>query len=272
MSDTVGFIGAGQLGEPMVKRLLGAGHHVLVHARRHDVGDRLSNAGAALADSVADLSARSDVLISCLFSDAQLQEVAWGPDGLAANAKPGSVFVSHTTGSVSTLTSLATAAPALAIVDAPVSGTAEDIAAGTLTVLVGGADDAVARVQQVLGAYAAPIVATGALGTALHLKLVNNLLFAANTQLIAAATKLGEQLGIEPTRLLDALTVCSAASTASAHVRRTGSLDAFAAGIAPFLRKDVAACLVAAQQAGADLGLLGSVVHAGPLSLTASPA
>ena len=272
MSDVIGFLGAGQLGEPMVKRLLGAGHQVLVYARRGEVRERLSNEGALLADSVADLSARSDILISCLFSDNQLQELAAGSDGLAVHAKPGSVFVSHTTGSVSTLTALATSAESLTVVDAPVSGTAEDIAEGRLTVLIGGPIDAIERVRTVLSAYASPIIVTGELGTALHLKLVNNLLFAANTQLVAAATDLGQRLGIEPTRFLDALAVCSAASTASSHVRRMGSLEAFAAGVAPFLRKDVAACLVAAEQAGADLGLLGSVVEAGPLSLTASTA
>ena len=269
MSDTIGFLGAGQLGEPMVKRLLGAGHQVLVHARRDEVRTRLREKGAVLVDSVADLSARSDILISCLFSDAQLHDVTAGPDGLAAGAKPGSVFVSHTTGSVSTLTALAAAAESLTVLDAPVSGTAQDIADGKLTVLIGGPNGAIERVKTVLTAYASPIIVTGELGTGLHLKLVNNLLFAANTQLVAAATDLGQRLGIEPARFLDALAVCSAGSTASSHIRRTGSLEAFAAGVAPFLRKDVAACVVAAEQAGADLGLLGSVVDAGPLNLTA---
>ena len=270
MTETIGFLGAGQLGEPMVKRLLGAGHRVLVYARRDEVRDRLRNEGAAVADSVADMTAQSDVLISCLFSDAQLQEVTAGPDGLATHAKPGSVFVSHTTGNVSTLTALATAAEALTVVDAPVSGTAEDIAAGTLTVLIGGSADAIERAKRPVSAYASPIIATGELGTALHLKLVNNLLFAANTQLVAAASDLGQRLGIDPARFLDALAVCSAASTASSHVQRTGSLETFAAGVAPFLRKDVVACLAAAEHAGADLGLLGTVVEAGPLSLTTS--
>jgi len=269
MSGTIGFLGPGQLGEPMVKRLVRAGHSVLVYARRGDVRERLSQEGAALAESVADVSERSDVLISCLFSDAQLQEIAGGPDGLAAHAKPGSVFVSHTTGSVSTLTALADSLPEVAVVDAPVSGTAEDIGAGRLTVLIGGSDEAVERAKPALSAYASPIVATGALGTALHVKLVNNLLFAANVQLVAAAADLGQQLGIEPTRLLDVLDVCSAGSTASSHVRRMGSLEVFATGVAPFLRKDVGACLLAAQQVGADLGLLGTVVEAGQLPLTA---
>ena len=217
---TVGFIGAGQLGEPMVLRLLGAGQPVLVYARRDEVRERLARHGAKLADSVADAAANSDILISCLFSDAQLREVGLGPDGFVANAKPAMVFVSHTTGTLSTLNALAasSAAPPV-ILDAPVSGTADDIADGTLTVLVGGPADTVERVRPVLTAYADPIVATGELGTALGIKLINNLLFAANSQLVAAAAELGRSLGVSPARLLDALTVCSGGSKASMHAR-----------------------------------------------------
>src|SRR5271156_5369294 len=111
MPNTVGFLGAGQLGEPMVDRLLGAGHDVVVYARREEARRRLEAKGAALADSVADLARGSDVLISCLFSDAQLRETGLGADGFITNAKPGLVFVSHTTGTLSTLQALRDSSP-----------------------------------------------------------------------------------------------------------------------------------------------------------------
>jgi NAD binding domain of 6-phosphogluconate dehydrogenase len=98
--NTVGFLGAGQLGEPMVERLLGAGRDVVVYARREEVRLRLGAKGAAMADSVADLARRSDILISCLSSDAQLRETGLGARGFITNAKPGAVFVSHTTGTL----------------------------------------------------------------------------------------------------------------------------------------------------------------------------
>nr|WP_170306038.1 NAD(P)-dependent oxidoreductase [Mycolicibacter kumamotonensis] len=265
---TVGFIGAGQLGEPMVMRLLGAGHHVLAYSRRPEVRDRLTAGGAASAGSVAELASESDILISCLFSDEQLRETGLGPDGFIANAKSGSVFVSHTTGTVSTLEALRdSSAAAPVILDAPVSGTAENIAAGTLTVLVGGPDDAVATVTPVLAAYADPVVATGGLGSALAIKLINNLLFAANAQLLAAATQLGDDLGVDPGALLSALQVCSARSGAASHAERIGGIDRFAERAGPFLRKDIAACKQAAAEDAVDLGLLGTVVGAGPLAL-----
>jgi 3-hydroxyisobutyrate dehydrogenase-like beta-hydroxyacid dehydrogenase len=252
----------------MVLRLLDAGHDVLVHARRADVRDRLQSHGASLADTAADLARHSDILISCLFSDDQLRETGLGADGFVANAKPGAVFVSHTTGTLSTLTALRDSHPgAPAILDAPVSGTADDVAAGTLTVLIGGPLEAVGAVTPVLGSYAQPIVPTGDLGSALAIKLVNNLLFAANGQLLAAAIDLGKELGVDPAALLGALQVCSGRSHASAHAERIGGIDRFAEIAGPFLRKDIAACIAAAAEAGADLGLLGTVVECGRLEL-----
>jgi 3-hydroxyisobutyrate dehydrogenase-like beta-hydroxyacid dehydrogenase len=266
----VGFLGAGQLGEPMVGRLLDAGHDVVVYARREEARRRLESKGATMADSVAGLARDSDVLISCLFSDAQLRETGLGPDGFIANAKPETVFVSHTTGTLSTLEALRGSAPAPPVIlDAPVSGTVENIDAGTLTVLIGGPSDAVASVTPILAAYADPVLATGALGSALAVKLINNLLFAANAQLLAAATQLGTHLGVEPTMLLSTLQVCSARSHAAEQAQRIGGMDRFAELAGPFLRKDIAACRKAAGEAGVELGLLGSAVREGPLDVDA---
>ncbi len=268
MTKAIGFIGAGQLGEPMVARLLGAGHDVLVYARRPEVRDRVAAQGAAVADSVADLARQADILISCLFSDAQLTEAGLAPDGLIANAKPGSVFVSHTTGTLSTLTALrdSHSSPPV-ILDAPVSGVVDNIVAGTLTVLLGGPDDAVQMVTPVLAAYADPIVPTGELGSALAIKLVNNVLFSCNAQLLAAAIQLGESLGVDADALLSALQVCSSASHAAAQAHRVGGIENFTERATPFLRKDIAATREAAGEAGVDLGLLGVVVDSGPLDL-----
>lgn len=266
---TVGFLGPGQLGEPMIRRLLGAGWPVLAFARRAEVQTRLKDAGASLVRSVAELAGRSDILISCLFSDAQLLQTGLGPDGFIAHAKADGVFVSHTTGSPATLMALKkSSSSAPAIVDAPVSGTAERIADGKLTVLIGGDKATVERVRPILSAYADPMIPTGELGTALHIKLVNNVLFAANAQLVAAAGEVGRRLGVVPDALLKALLACSGGSYAAAYADRNGGVEAFPAAAGPFLRKDVAAAVAVAEQVGADLGLLGAVIESGPLRLT----
>ena len=268
MANVIGFIGAGQLGEPMVARLLGAGHDVMVYARRPEVRESVTSRGAAVADSVADLAQQSDILIACLFSDAQLKQAGLGPDGVIANAKPGSIFVSHTTGTLATLTALHDSHPSPPVIlDAPVSGTVDNIVSGTLTVLLGGPSNAVQLVTPVLAAYADPIVPTGELGSALAIKLVNNLLFSCNAQLLAAAIQLGQSLGVDHTSLLSALQVCSSASHAAAQAHRAGGIENFTERATPFLRKDIAAASEAAGEAGVDLGLLGLVVAAGPLDL-----
>jgi 3-hydroxyisobutyrate dehydrogenase-like beta-hydroxyacid dehydrogenase len=269
MTMTIGFIGAGQLGEPMVSRLLGAGQDILVYARRDDVRRRLGDKGAVLVDSVASLARDSDVLISCLFSDAQLHECGLGPEGFIANAKPGSVFVSHTTGTLTTLAALRDSHPTPPVIlDAPVSGTVESIDAGTLTVLLGGPSNAVQTVSPVLAAYADPIVPTGELGSALAIKLVNNVLFSCNAQLLASAIQLGQALGVDADALLSALQVCSSASHVAMQAHRVGGIENFTERAMPFLRKDIAAAREAAGEAGVDLGLLGQVVDSGPLALT----
>ncbi|MFD4351318.1 NAD(P)-dependent oxidoreductase [Nocardia sp. NPDC058518] len=269
MSKVVGFIGAGQMGEPMVVRLVAAGHRTVVYARQDAVRERLRAAGAEVVDSVREAAVSSEVIIACLFSDHQLREVLSGPDGVLASAGADAVVVSHTTGTVSTITELAAARPdGPVLLDGPVSGSAEDIAAGRLTVLLGGPSVAVEAVRPVLSAYASSVLATGALGSALGVKLVNNALFAANAQLVAVAAEVGRKLGIEEGQLLQALSVASGNSYAADSIRRTGGLAKFEKRAAPFLRKDVAACVSATAELGIDLGGLGAVIADGPFDLS----
>jgi 3-hydroxyisobutyrate dehydrogenase-like beta-hydroxyacid dehydrogenase len=270
VSDRIGFIGAGQMGEPMVHRLLAAGHHVTVYARRDEVRHRLRQAGASVVDTVADVARDHRIVICCLFSDAQLRDVALGADGLLAHCAPGTLVLSHTTGAVTTLHELTTAATTVTVLDAPVSGTADDIANGRLTVMIGGPSDAVETAASVVDAYAALVLRTGGLGSALNLKLVNNVLFAANAQLLSAAVDVAADLDIDADRFLDALAACSADSKVAGYARAIGGMNSFSERAAPFLRKDVDAALTAARAAGTDLGLLHDVIARGALPLTAA--
>lgn len=269
MSQIVGFIGAGQMGEPMVARLLHAGRRVKVFARRPEVRERVSAAGAQVVESVAEAAAASDVVIVCVFSDEQLVRVLDGPAGVLASASKDCVVISHTTGTVATVRELAAGHPeGPVLLDGPVSGAAEDIEAGRLTVLLGGPAASVDSVRPVLESYADKIVATGELGSALSVKLINNALFAANAQLVASAAAVGRQLGIGDDELVRALLACSGWSHAAESIHRTGGLAKFARRAAPFLRKDVAACLAATKDNAIELGQLAGVIHDGPLDLS----
>jgi 3-hydroxyisobutyrate dehydrogenase-like beta-hydroxyacid dehydrogenase len=266
-SPAVGFIGAGQLGEPVIGRLLASGQPVRALARRADVGDRLAGLGATVVDTPA--AAAAEIVVLFVFSDEQLLDVALGNHGVLAAMPPSGVLVVHTTAALETVQRLATEADTrgVTVLDAPVSGTADDIRAGRLTVLVGGDEDAVGRCLPVFAAYADPVLPVGPLGSAMKVKLVNNILFAAQVQLAADAARLAGDLSVDPMRALNALLSCSGASTAMMHLTRSGDVDAFGARVSRYLRKDVAACAETSAALGVDLGLLGDVARRGPLDL-----
>jgi 3-hydroxyisobutyrate dehydrogenase-like beta-hydroxyacid dehydrogenase len=263
-SSRVGFVGAGRMGLPMVERLAAAGHDLVVYARRAEAKATLTGLGVRHTAELAQAAAGAEVLLLCVFSDAQLAEIA---DPLAAALPDGAVLASHVTGRESVLRSLAERFPGISVVDAPVSGAPDDIRAGRLTVLLGGSPDARARAAAVVRAYADPIIETGELGTALAVKLINNLLFAANVQLAAEAVRLGEALGVAPGELLGALDHMSGGSQASHRAAVGADMAAFATRIGPFMKKDVAVCLEQAAERGVDPGLLIDVVRQGRLAL-----
>ncbi|TCN53599.1 3-hydroxyisobutyrate dehydrogenase-like beta-hydroxyacid dehydrogenase [Rhodococcus sp. SMB37] len=257
------------MGEPMVSRLLAAGHKVYVFVRRVEVADRLRKQGAVIVASFADLGRDCDIVICCAFSDEQLTQIALSPGGVVAQMKPGSVFVSHTTGRVDTLMQISTLRKArdVAVVDAPISGTAAEILEGRLTILLGGSSEDVDKVVPVLASYGENIIRTGKFGSALGVKLVNNLLFAANLQLVAEAVRLGTAMEIEPDVLQHAVTYCSGSSQAAERAASAGGIEAFGQIAKPFLHKDVSVCLESARVRGVDLGLLREVVAGGILDL-----
>jgi 3-hydroxyisobutyrate dehydrogenase-like beta-hydroxyacid dehydrogenase len=253
------------MGFPMVERLAAAGSDLVVYARREETQSALARLGVRCTDKLAEAADGADVLLLCVFSDAQLAEIT-GP--LAAALPDGAVFASHVTGSAATLRALADRFPGIGVVDAPVSGGPGEISAGKLTVLLGGTPADRARAATVVRAYADPVIETGELGSALAVKLVNNLLFAANAQLAAEAVRLGEALGVASGELLGALRHMSGGSQASDRAAQGGSMADFGRRIGPFMKKDVAVCLEQAAERGVDPGLLIDVVRQGQLPLT----
>jgi 3-hydroxyisobutyrate dehydrogenase-like beta-hydroxyacid dehydrogenase len=264
----VGLVGAGRLGEPTVGRLASQGWRPRVFVRRQEVRDRLAPLDVELVETLDELAA-CDVVIVFVFSGEQLTDVLLGEGGLLAAMRADSTVVIHTTASLNAVEAITDAAAktGVTVVDAPVSGTGEHIRNGQLTVLLGGSDEAVAAVRPVIDSYADPVVHVGPTGAAMKVKLINNVLYAANTQLVGAAAQVAADLGLDVNRTLQALSVCSGASAAMGYVIASGDLDAFARGIATYLRKDVAAALDTAASASIDLGRLGDVATGGPFDL-----
>ncbi|OBF46431.1 6-phosphogluconate dehydrogenase [Mycobacterium sp. 852002-50816_SCH5313054-b] len=244
----------------MVSRLVEAGHDVRALGRTDERRRDLQQLGARAVSDVAGAGTHADVVIVCVFTDEQVRQVCLeGP--LLAAMPPGSTVVVHTTASPKTIDAIAgRAGGGLDVVDAPVSGGPHEIAAGRLTLFVGGADDAVARVRTVLGCYGDPIVHVGPLGAGQKVKVVNNALFAGHIGLLAESIRLGERLGVPESTLLDALAHGSATSRVLDIVSARGSVASFVEVAGEFVGKDVAVARGIAAELGSDLGALDGVI------------
>jgi 3-hydroxyisobutyrate dehydrogenase-like beta-hydroxyacid dehydrogenase len=151
---------------------------------------------------------------------------------------------------------LAAHAPHVAVVDAPVSGGPHDIAAGTITLFVGGSGAAVERVRPVLASYGDPILHAGEVGAGQWVKLINNTVFAAQLGLLREAVAIGARVGVDEAGLIGAIRHGSGASRAAELIGTRGSVQAFIDSVGEFIGKDVAVVRAIAAQTGNDLGLL----------------
>jgi 3-hydroxyisobutyrate dehydrogenase-like beta-hydroxyacid dehydrogenase len=259
----IGFIGAGRMGLPMALRLVAAGHDVRALGRSAAKRDALAAGGVPAVGDIAAVGATADVVVVCVYSDEQVREVCLG-SGLLDTMSAGSAVVVHTTGSPGTVAEIAGRGASLGIdvVDAPVSGGPHDIAAGHVTLFVGGVAEAVARVRPVLDSYGDPVLHVGPLGAGQRVKLINNALFAAHIGLLTHAVRLAGELGVAEEILLDALPHGSASSRALAGVVSRRSVAGFTDAVADFVAKDVAVARAVATELGGHLGPLDDAIDA----------
>jgi 3-hydroxyisobutyrate dehydrogenase-like beta-hydroxyacid dehydrogenase len=257
----IGIVGTGEMGRPLVDRLLGAGFEVSAYARRPDARDDLAAAGVRGVDTVADLGAGNDVVIVYVFSDEQVREIALD-DGLVDAMQPGSVVVVATTGSPLTVQAIhdRVGERGVGVVDAPGSGGPAQVADGTLTLFVGGDDADVQRCRPVFAAYATDVVHFGALGAGQKVKLLNNLLFGAHVELALEVARMSEEFGIDAALLAATLHSCSGASYALDLVAAMGSADTLVQAAGRFVHKDVVVARAVAEELGASLGTIEAVI------------
>lgn len=258
----VGFVGAGRMGAPMVRRLAEAGHDVRALGRSDEKCGALRELGATPVTDLTAVGETADVVVVCVFTDEQVQQICLSDDLIAATPA-GAALVVHTTGSPRTVQAIAARAPGIDVLDAPVSGGPHNIAAGAVTLFVGGSDDAVERVRPVLACYGDPILHVGPLGAGQSVKLVNNTLFAAQIGLLSEAATLGTRLGVPESGLLAAITHGSGSSRVADLVAARGSVREFVEAVGEFIGKDVAVARRTASELGNDLGLLDDVIDAG---------
>lgn len=201
----LGFVGLGKMGRPMAEHLIAAGHRVHVHNRSRGVVDELARRGAVAASSPREVAERAEMVMTCLTNTPAVEEVYLGANGLFAGARPGQLFVDHSTVGLETSRQCAEAARATgaAFLDAPVSGGPAGAQGGTLTIMVGGDQAAFDRAMPVFQAYGKNIRLCGPTAAGSAIKLVNQLLVAINMAGVAEALVFGVKAGADPQTVLD---------------------------------------------------------------------
>ena len=265
MSIRAGFIGLGNIGEPMAERLIAAGIPTTVFDVRESAMQTLSDAGAETANSCRELAAGSDVIGVCVRDDADVREAVLGDDGALAGAAAGSVIAIHSTILPSTVLEVGAAAAELGVgvLDACITGGAAGARQGTLTYIVGGEKAHLERCRPAFESSAKQIIHTGALGSGAATKLCNNLmtyqgfLAAFEATLLARSAALSqdalEEVGRSNGNLNDQQLAFLALHKVPAEQRTSDSFQQMLRGFLDLADKDLRVTLAFAREHGVAL-------------------
>lgn len=202
-SEAIGFIGLGLMGHGIAKNIVEKGYELTVMAHRNRAPvDDLVTRGAVEAKSIGELAARSNVVFLCVTGSTQVEALMRGPDGLAANLRPGSVVVDCSSSDPTSTVAIAAELKTVGIdyADAPLSRTPKEAWEGTLDTMVGAEDAVFARLRPILDTWAGKIVHIGGIGDGHRMKLLNNFVSLGYGAIYAEALALAKRVGISAER------------------------------------------------------------------------
>jgi 3-hydroxyisobutyrate dehydrogenase len=207
VNEKVGFIGLGIMGSGMARNLLEKGHDVTVWNRSPGRAAEVVAAGASLANSAREVAAVGDITMICVSDTPDVEAVLYGDDGVHAGLSPGKLVVDHSTVSPSATQRFAAsvAERGAAWLDAPVSGGSEGAARGTLSIMVGGAEDQFERALPYLEAFGTTITHVGPTGAGQLVKLVNQILVVGTQLAVSEALLFAEAGGLDLEKTLEAV-------------------------------------------------------------------
>ncbi len=255
----MGLIGLGNMGSAFAERLLDAGYQLVVHNRSRRKTEPLTERGAAVAESAADLAGAVDIVLTSLSDDDAFESIA---ASVIAAGRPGTVLVDMSTVSPSASARVAALAERASVlyVRAPVSGNPSVVRAGNLSFIVSGPSTAFERAEPVLLAIGPTIHLVGEAEQARIVKLAINLVIAGLAQLMSEALVLGEASGVSRAALLE--TMGNSAAGAPFVRYKTEALlhdDYSATFTTNLMEKDVDLVLEAAEAAHVRLPLAGEI-------------
>ena len=209
LSNTVGLIGLGAMGQGMAQSLRRAGHAPHVFDVRSDVGAAFAEEGGTVCASPAELGGQCDVVVCVVVNAAQTEAVLFGERGCAAAMKPGSVFVMCSTVDPNWSVALEArlAVQHILYIDAPISGGAAKAASAQMTMMTAGSPAAYAKAEFALNAMAAKVYKLGnRAGAGSKVKIINQLLAGVHIAAAAEAMALGLREGVDPAALYEVIT------------------------------------------------------------------
>ncbi|KIZ13558.1 2-hydroxy-3-oxopropionate reductase [Streptomyces natalensis] len=217
--STIGFIGLGIMGSPMAVNLAKAGHTVRGWNRSPGRAEALVAAGGTEAGSIAEAVRDADVVITMVPASPQVEAVAYGPDGILANARRGALLIDNSSITPQTSIDLARAAAdkGIRVLDAPVSGGEAGAVEGLLSIMVGGDKADFDAARPVLEAVGRTVVHCGPHGAGQTVKAANQLIVAVNLEAVAEAVVFLEKSGVDLAAALEVLGGGLAGSTVLAR-------------------------------------------------------
>ncbi|MCH2368195.1 MAG: NAD(P)-dependent oxidoreductase, partial [Planctomycetes bacterium] len=223
MSVKIGFIGMGIMGRPMAKNLLGAGHEVTVYNRTASRCDEAVEAGAARAGTPAECAAGKEIVITIVTDSPDVEAVLFGENGAMGGAAEGALFIDMTTISPDVTRDIAVRLEegGFQFLDAPVSGGDIGAQKGTLTIMVGGRQEAFDRAEPVLEAMGSRITLVGESGAGQVTKACNQILCAVNLLAVCEAVALAARSGIDLEMMHRGVTGGAAASWSLEHLGKS---------------------------------------------------
>lgn len=205
----IGFIGVGVMGAPMAANLARAGFDLTLFDIDREQAEKVKNGNAhvAVADTPKAVAERSDIVITMLPSGRYVSEVALGDNGLIQGFKAGALLLDTSSSEpwLTVATARSLAEKNIAMVDAPVSGARVGAEAGELVFMVGGDEDAVARVRPLLEVMGKASFHLGATGSGHTMKCINNNITAMTFLATVEGLALGKKAGLDPDVMTDVL-------------------------------------------------------------------
>jgi len=222
----LGFIGIGNMGSRMAKRLLENGYQLMAYNRSREAAEALVEYGATVADSIAELASEADVILSSLTNDDVVKSVYAGPEGVFAHMRRGSAIIEMSTVLPTTSRELYDLSREAGVkcLDSPVSGSTPSAEEGILTLFCGGDEELFQAAQPIFSSIARQYFYLGRSGSGTAMKLVANTLLGVGMQAIAESVALGQKEGLDRHRLLDVLS--HTAVIAPAHLGKLSRADA----------------------------------------------